>query len=621
MDAYNELYLETVTFFTDQHAETFPAQYRSKKPIPGKRWKELQFTFPQWEKLLNSERYNLAIRGGTRENVVVLDPDSPLHFQYLCELEPPLDRLFNETLVVRTPGRNPNGYHVIFRAPFPVESSKDTDYDIDIKADSGYAITVPSVHPNGRQYEFDNDNPIIAIDPETFEELTHILNIKPARVAPPSPSFSGYTLSPEFVFHTLSPFYRDILRGTIPKKYSHANGQRDSSRADQAVITVLVKNGFSVGDVMAVYQSYVHGKHKFRHRKHPERYIEHSYQKAVQYYRHNRKVIDYLVDRAWNAVTELFTGRTSHSNVMVVRSILWTMKRSDTVYVGLAVREIMLYTGMENKTVQRAIKRLQNNGYVVRMKGSYYNRAAIYGLTVEFFQAIHSEKEKFNVTTHLHSVNPDSSSEQNSDDSSESARDKFNVTTHLHSLRSERFIETSSQDDTLLRSLTSIPFDPDNVFIGGVENDPSIDPLCVYDLLAQGKDYRNRDALNRNSDALIDYINSHIGEEIPSPVLLEASGLANRQTLRKKLSRIGLVVPVVETKIPGKTKPTTAFTFPEEITESHLQEIAEKTGTSGKAEQRRERIKKERETYQQYLTDVVAPRLAEHHFTSNDETA
>lgn len=57
------------------------------------------------------------------------------------------------------------GYHLFYRSLFPVPSKIGWLEDVDIRADGGYIVAPPSIHPNGTRYEWEQD-------PEEYELIT-----------------------------------------------------------------------------------------------------------------------------------------------------------------------------------------------------------------------------------------------------------------------------------------------------------------------------------------------------------------------------------------------------------------------------------------------------------------
>lgn len=57
------------------------------------------------------------------------------------------------------------GYHLMFRSSFPVPSKIGWIEDVDIRANGGYIVAPPSIHPNGTRYEWEQD-------PSDYELIT-----------------------------------------------------------------------------------------------------------------------------------------------------------------------------------------------------------------------------------------------------------------------------------------------------------------------------------------------------------------------------------------------------------------------------------------------------------------
>jgi len=100
---------------------------------------------------------NIGVATGAAGGIVVIDIDSEAgaaKWDELQELYGPV-----ETLSARS-GRE-HGRHLFFQYPSGKVKTRGKIFDgIDIKADGGYIVVAPSVHPNGRPYRWDAKLPI-----------------------------------------------------------------------------------------------------------------------------------------------------------------------------------------------------------------------------------------------------------------------------------------------------------------------------------------------------------------------------------------------------------------------------------------------------------------------------
>jgi len=139
-------------FYISNNLSVIPIRPRDKKPLVG--WKQYQQQPPstseirKWFKTDN----NIAIvTGKVSDNLVVIDFDEEsLYKEFLEKLSDDLKGIINDTWIVKTS----RGYHVYLRVDSekPIGAEK---YDgVDIKAEGGYVLAPPSIHPSGIRYEF-----------------------------------------------------------------------------------------------------------------------------------------------------------------------------------------------------------------------------------------------------------------------------------------------------------------------------------------------------------------------------------------------------------------------------------------------------------------------------------
>lgn len=150
--------LPTFVSLRELHLSVFPLQSRGKKPIGS--WKYYQTeraTFEQCEEWDKACRYNIGIATGFISDCFVLDIDGEQGKETLGKLIAQHGEL-PETPTVKT-GK---GFHYYFQYPrYRIVrnlASKDAHGvpmpGIDLRADGGYVVAPPSIHPNGKSYEW-----------------------------------------------------------------------------------------------------------------------------------------------------------------------------------------------------------------------------------------------------------------------------------------------------------------------------------------------------------------------------------------------------------------------------------------------------------------------------------
>jgi hypothetical protein len=134
----------------------FPCRYRTKEPATDRGFYNASTnpaTVKRW--FAGNFRYNLAVRTGLASDAWVLDADD---LESLTALE---DRY--GPLPVTRQSQTARGLHFWFRpAGIPIPSSlSHVAAGIDVKAQGGYIVVAPSVHPDGPLYRWINDEPIV----------------------------------------------------------------------------------------------------------------------------------------------------------------------------------------------------------------------------------------------------------------------------------------------------------------------------------------------------------------------------------------------------------------------------------------------------------------------------
>jgi hypothetical protein len=148
---------ELLAFYREQGLCTIPIPLGTKQAILE--WKNYQTRLPTDQELqlwFSNDNTNIAIVCGVISGgLVALDCDSEEVFYKLgatIKEKTGIDDVLDFTLISQT-GR---GYQYLLRVKEPVKSQKFPE--LDIKAEGGYIVVPPSIHPNGKQYKFLNPN-------------------------------------------------------------------------------------------------------------------------------------------------------------------------------------------------------------------------------------------------------------------------------------------------------------------------------------------------------------------------------------------------------------------------------------------------------------------------------
>jgi hypothetical protein len=143
---------ETALFWVEKGFSVIPINYYSKKPRikswePYKNQLPTDFELRQW---FPSEMRNVGLITGN--GLVVIDFDVMDVFNFWFSLFP------LNTYMVKTR----RGIHVYLKTKQP---AKNYHSDLlDIKAERGYVLIPPSIHPSGYQYQVYQDAPILQIE-------------------------------------------------------------------------------------------------------------------------------------------------------------------------------------------------------------------------------------------------------------------------------------------------------------------------------------------------------------------------------------------------------------------------------------------------------------------------
>jgi hypothetical protein len=164
--------LEVALGYAEAGRALFPCLPNAKEPACKRGFRDATTnpaTICRWWR--NTD-YNIGIATGIASGVFVLDVDGTDGAASLAELEAKHGPL--PATATSTTGR---GRHLWFATSTPVPCSAGrVGIGLDIRGDGGYVVAPPSIHPNGRRYEWlRSDDPV---EPPTW--LLELARKKPA---------------------------------------------------------------------------------------------------------------------------------------------------------------------------------------------------------------------------------------------------------------------------------------------------------------------------------------------------------------------------------------------------------------------------------------------------------
>ena len=141
------------SYLIDHNLSIVPLNYKRKNPkIKWNKYRNVLMKPQKIKKYFGKSKYsNIGIVTGKISNIIVLDIDKKNNgLETLKELEIP------DTVTVKTGG---GGFHYFFQYPEGFDKISNFQNEealpgIDLRADGGYVVAPPSVHPNGERYRF-----------------------------------------------------------------------------------------------------------------------------------------------------------------------------------------------------------------------------------------------------------------------------------------------------------------------------------------------------------------------------------------------------------------------------------------------------------------------------------
>lgn len=138
--------------YAKQRFAVFPLRPRGKEPLTKRGFKDATDDEDQIRRLwMQSPNANIGLPTGHGNRIIVVDLDGAEGERLLARVEKKFGKL--PPTAEATTGR---GRHLFFHLPEGCGAVPNSQGDgLDIRADGGYVVAPPSIHPNGKTYEWD----------------------------------------------------------------------------------------------------------------------------------------------------------------------------------------------------------------------------------------------------------------------------------------------------------------------------------------------------------------------------------------------------------------------------------------------------------------------------------
>lgn len=167
----NESLYDAALWYQDKGFKIFPLAGRSKVPLTSNGFKSATNDRSQiikwWTKYPNA---NIGLVTGQENSLIVIDCDinTDTGEKGYSNLREWLGSRNIDLPTTLCTGTGKGGIHIFYRITKPVKSRIGFLSLVDIKADGGYVVAPPSIHPNGKRYEWLNESEEIAFLPDSL---------------------------------------------------------------------------------------------------------------------------------------------------------------------------------------------------------------------------------------------------------------------------------------------------------------------------------------------------------------------------------------------------------------------------------------------------------------------
>ena len=366
MSVLSSSILEFKNQYEELGLQPIPLSPNSKEPIPGHSWKGKDI----WNYVEESSNIGLVCGGNAKLAVIDCDnksnPDTFTRINgYLASLgvsNYPLIKTASQIsrhIYLKLSSIPEGGYNLIK----PEIGSGEIRYSTGC-----YVVAPPSVINNDCQYELLRGN--IAERPlVSWNDLEPIIS---------TTSFSKIN-GQVSIFEKISRNTKNLLYG------KSIEGYQSRSEAEQAIILSCLNSGLGFKEILNLFMQYpVAGKFKEKYSRNPQNgiaYLQRSYQSAKEYAEKNNSegrqeainASNWVHSRSWEGRTGSHDRSVMHAHIQIQYSC------GKTEYQA-SIRELAQKSGKCISSVSNANKRLEEQGFIEKVKESTCLLATIYRL-------------------------------------------------------------------------------------------------------------------------------------------------------------------------------------------------------------------------------------------------
>ncbi len=350
----------------------FPLKPNSKEPLDGISW-----TRENPEKLwrIAPADSNIAIKCGGKANLLVIDcdnKDNPQTFKNISFYFSGLG--IDDYPLIQTASQI--GRHIYLKCNNAQSGSyrkiKSDFGSGEVRhSDSCYVVAPPSIIENAGIYRIIEGD--LSCRPEIeFRDIQPLIN-----------RYQRKENDCENLLEKISPYAISLLFDKNKKRYP------SRSEHEQALILSCINSGLEFEEIQMLFIRYpAGGKFKEKYFKNPKQafnYLLRSYENAKEYAENNiSKGRDRAIKAKSWAESRVWKGRTGSFNKTVFLAHTQLAYQSGKIQYRASCRELAEKSGMSIMGVSSANKRLEDLGFIEKVKSSTCNLASIYSLVQSY---------------------------------------------------------------------------------------------------------------------------------------------------------------------------------------------------------------------------------------------